>query len=159
MLMTTVALVAAMSSAPASQDPQPWRIATESAAESVAVQVGDESGRRRTAYVLTTYASPRTRRAGGSYRQLWSELSIRCPQNGNPGFYGEVWSLIAEESVPLPQDELAPPVELRSFDEGRFGSLALAICNGQAGGGTTIDGDWATVLATLLARSDHPEQR
>ncbi|HYC69304.1 hypothetical protein [Brevundimonas sp.] len=158
MLITTVALAAAVNAAAASMDLGSWRIVTERAEESVAVRLEDEVGGRRTAYVLTTYARPRTRRTGGSYRQLWTELSIRCPRNGNPGFYGEVWSLIAEESVPLPQDDLAPPMALRSFDDDRMGALALGICNGQAGG-TEIEGDWATVLATLLARSDHPEQR
>lgn len=159
MLMTTVALVAAMGSAPVAPEPGTWRIVRESAGESVAVQVDDNDGGRTTAYVLTTYASPRPRRTGGSYRQLWTELSIKCPSDGHPGFYGEVLSLIAEESVPLPQDDLAPPMALRDFGDNRHGPLALAICTGEAPRGRAIEGDWATVLRALVEHSDASRQR
>ena len=154
-MLLTMVLAGAMIAPP--DAPGPWRILREGASGSIAVQLGERpprAGDFGTASVLMTYAAPRPNRSGGTYRQTWIELSIECPHQDDAGHYGDVWNLIAEPATPLPKGDIPPPIAVRAFDDDYLGPIALAICNGEAASGPAIEGDWPTVLAALVTRSD-----
>lgn len=145
--------------APAPPEPGIWRVMAQSPDWVVAVQETEDmprAGQSGTVYVLTTFSRPRESRTG-PFRQGWVELSVTCPGAGQTGRYGKVWDRLAEDANPLPEtpEPLSPPIAVRAFDGDPYlGPLALDICNGAHRDKPTVQGDWATVLRTLRARSE-----